>query len=125
MNRSARQFLLERLEDERSKRVVFVSPCLLNEHTRYLGGAFPSGDLHELADGFQREGMGISQMSYPEQRTCCGVLKRTHLLIYGSKDMLLHLHPSSRGTHDGGAEEPLGEAQRRFPQEELSGNVGT
>ncbi len=78
-----------------------MSHCLLNENTHYLGGAFRSGDLDELVDGFQREGMGISQMGYPEQRACCGVLKRTHLPIYGSKDMLLHLHPSSLGTHDG------------------------
>jgi hypothetical protein len=43
MNQSARQLLLERLKDERSKRVIFVSHCWLNENTRYLGGAFRPG----------------------------------------------------------------------------------
>jgi uncharacterized protein YbbK (DUF523 family) len=76
MNRSTRQFLLERLEDERSKRVIFVSHCLLNENTRYLGGAFRPGSVSELVDGWQREGMGVCQMHYPEQRAWGGVLKR-------------------------------------------------
>ena len=35
-----RQLLLERLVDEQSKRVIFVSHCLLNENTRYLGVPF-------------------------------------------------------------------------------------
>lgn len=34
---SARQ-MLDRLHDERSRRVVLVSHCLLNENTRYAGG---------------------------------------------------------------------------------------
>ncbi len=90
MDRSARQFLLERLEDERSKRVIFVSHCLLNENTRYLGGAFRPGGLDELVGGFQREGMGICQMHCPEQRAWGGVLKRYLLPIYGSRGTLLY-----------------------------------
>ena len=43
--------------------MIFVSHCLLNEHTCYLVGVFRSGNLDELVDGFQREGMGISQMT--------------------------------------------------------------
>jgi uncharacterized protein YbbK (DUF523 family) len=90
MNQSTRQLLLERLQDERSKRVIFVSHCLLNENTRYFGGAFRPGCVDELVDGFQREGMGISQMHCPEQRVWGGVLKRYLLPIYGSRGTLLY-----------------------------------
>jgi uncharacterized protein YbbK (DUF523 family) len=90
MNQSARQFLLERLEDERSKRVIFVSHCLLNENTRYIGGAFRPGGVDELVDGFQRERMGICQMHCPEQRAWGGVLKRYLLPFYGSQGTLLY-----------------------------------
>jgi uncharacterized protein YbbK (DUF523 family) len=88
MNRSARQLLLERLKDERSKRVIFVSRCLLNENTRYLGGAFRPGGVSELVDGFQQEEMGICQMHCPEQRAWGGVLKRDMLPMYGSRGTL-------------------------------------
>jgi hypothetical protein len=79
MNRPMRQLLLERLEDERSKRVIFVSHCLLNENTRYPGGAFRRGCVDELVDSFQQEGLGIYQMRCPEllqrQRWCmCGCM---------------------------------------------------
>lgn len=85
MNRSTHHTLLEKLKDERSKRVIFVSHCLLNENTRYLGGAFRPGGVDELVDDFQREGMGICQMHCPEQRAWGGVLKRSMLPIYSSR----------------------------------------
>ncbi len=102
-----RQVLLERLKDERSKRVIFVSHCLLNENTRYLGGAFRRGGVDELVDGFQQEGLGIYQMHCPEQRAWGGVLKRRLLPFYGSIGtvlyrfcrVLLPFFPSSFGTH--------------------------
>lgn len=84
------QVLLERLEDERSKRVIFVSHCLLNENTRYLGGAFRRGCIDELVDSFQQEGLGICQMHCPEQRAWGGVLKRRLLPFYGSKGTALY-----------------------------------
>ena len=84
------QVLLERLKDERSKRVVFVSHCLLNENTRYLGGAFRRGCVDELMDGFQQEGLGIYQMRCPEQQAWGGVLKRYVLPFYGSQGRLLY-----------------------------------
>ena len=39
--------LLEKLRDERGRRVVFLSHCLLDENVRYLGGAFrfPSSSI--------------------------------------------------------------------------------
>ena len=90
MNQSARQLLLKRLEDERSKRVIFVSHCLLNENTRYLGGAFRPGCLDELVDRFQQEEIGICQMHCPEQRAWGGVLKRYMLPIYSSRGTMLY-----------------------------------
>jgi hypothetical protein len=36
------QLLLERLKDERSRRIIFVSHCLLNENTRYQSSPSPS-----------------------------------------------------------------------------------
>jgi uncharacterized protein YbbK (DUF523 family) len=85
-----RQLLLERLKDERGKRVIFVSHCLLNENTRYLGGAFRRGCVDELLDVFQQEGLGIYQMHCPEQRAWGGVLKRYFMPIYGSRGTLLY-----------------------------------
>jgi hypothetical protein len=73
MNQSTRQRLLERLQDERSKRVIFVSHC-----------------VDELVDGFQQEGLDIYQMRCPEQRAWGGVLKRSVLHVYGSKGTLLY-----------------------------------
>jgi uncharacterized protein YbbK (DUF523 family) len=84
------QLLLERLKDERSKRVIFVSHCLLNENTRYLGGAFRRGTVDELVDVFQQEGLGIYQMRCPEQRAWGGVLKRRLLPFYGSRGTVLY-----------------------------------
>ena len=84
------QLLLERLKDERSKRVIFVSHCLLNENTRYLGGAFRRGCVDELVDFFQQEGLGIYQMRCPEQQAWGGVLKRHLSPFYGSKGTILY-----------------------------------
>lgn len=90
MNHAQPRLLLKQLKDERSQRVIFVSHCLLNENTRYLGGAFRPGSVDELVDGFQQEGLGISQMHCPEQRAWGGVLKRSLLPIYGSRGTLLY-----------------------------------
>jgi predicted secreted protein len=75
--------LRSKLRDERSGRVVFVSHCLLNENTRYLGGAFRPGAVHEVVDPYLRDGIGICQMPCPEQLAWGGVLKRRLLLVYG------------------------------------------
>ena len=68
MSQPRLQVLLRQLEDERGKRVIFVSHCVLNENTRYLGGAFRSGCVDELVDQFQQEGLGISQIPRVAQR---------------------------------------------------------
>jgi predicted secreted protein len=77
--------LLERLADERSRQVAFVSHCLLNENTRYLGGAFRPGGVAEVVDELMRRGVGICQMPCPEQRAWGGVLKRRMLRAYGAR----------------------------------------
>jgi predicted secreted protein len=80
---------LAALEDDRSKRVIFVSHCLLNENTRYAGGAFRSGGIDELTAVFQRAGLGIVQMRCPEQCAWGGVRKRHILAVYGSRGSLI------------------------------------
>ena len=76
--------LREHLTDERSKKVVFVSHCVLNENVRYLGGAFRRGGVDEIIDDLQQRGVGIVQMPCPEQRAWGGVLKRWTIPLYGS-----------------------------------------
>ena len=74
--------LQEKLKDERGKKVIFLSHCLLNENTRYLGGAFRKAGVDELIDALQKEGIGMVQMKCPEQKTWGGVLKREMLMGY-------------------------------------------
>ena len=46
--------VVNRLADERSGRVVFLSHCLLNQNTRYLGGAFRPGAVDEVVEPLPR-----------------------------------------------------------------------
>ena len=65
--------------DARSGRVVFMAHCLLNQNTRYPGGAVCPGVVVDAVDPYLADGTGIVQMECPEQRTWGGVSKR-HLL---------------------------------------------
>jgi deazaflavin-dependent oxidoreductase (nitroreductase family) len=76
--------LASRLGDARSGRVVLVSHCLLNENTRYLGGAGRPGCVPEVVQGCVDAELGMVQMPCPEQRVWGGVLKRHLLRAYGS-----------------------------------------
>jgi uncharacterized protein YbbK (DUF523 family) len=67
---------------------MFLAHCLLNENTRYLGGACRSGGIGEILDPCLRHGIGIVQMPCPEQHAWGGVLKRRLLLFYGSSGTL-------------------------------------
>lgn len=67
------------LSDGRSGRVVFLSHCLLNQNTRYTGGAVCPGVVVDAIAPYAADGTGIVQMVCPEQRTWGGVSKR-HLL---------------------------------------------
>jgi len=82
--------LQEKLKDERGKKVIFLSHCLLNENTRYLGGACRKACVDELVDELQKQGIGIVQMKCPEQKTWGGVLKREMLMGYGIKGTILN-----------------------------------
>ncbi len=74
--------IIGRLKDERGKKVIFLSHCLLNENTRYLGGACRRAGVDEITGALQKKGIGIVQMKCPEQKTWGGVLKRYMLMGY-------------------------------------------
>lgn len=69
------------LPDARSGRVVFLSHCLLNQNTRYLGGAACPGVVIAAVERYVQDGTGIVQMPCPEQRVWGGVLKRRLLWL--------------------------------------------
>ncbi len=71
------------LADERGGRVVFVSHCLLNQNTRYPGGAFRAGAVMEVIEPYLRDGAGICQMPCPEQVAWGGVGKRYLVFFWG------------------------------------------
>ena len=75
--------LIEHLADAGSRRVVFLSHCLLNENTRYLGGACVPGCLPEVVERCIEQRLGIVQMPCPEQQAWGGVLKPILLRAYG------------------------------------------
>ncbi|MCI4673678.1 2-thiouracil desulfurase family protein [Candidatus Mycolicibacterium alkanivorans] len=77
--------LLDNLRDERGRRVVLVSHCLLNENTRYAGGATRSGAVVEAVEELAAAGYGIHQLPCPERLAWGGVLKRRSLWLYDSK----------------------------------------
>lgn len=76
------------LKDKRSKKVVFLAHCLLNENTRYLGGACHQGAISEIVKPLLEDGIGIIQLPCPEQYAWGGVLKKKLLLFYNSKNKL-------------------------------------
>ncbi|OBB82676.1 2-thiouracil desulfurase family protein [Mycobacterium sp. 852002-30065_SCH5024008] len=82
--------LLDRLRDERGRRVVLVSHCLLNENTRYAGGATRSGAVPEAVEELISAGYGIHQLPCPERLAWGGVLKPHSLRLYHSKGGLLY-----------------------------------
>ena len=88
------RLLRERLADRRSHQVIFLSHCLLNENTRYLGGACRAACVHEVVEDCVERELGIVQMPCPEQLAWGGVLKWTMLRVYGMRGTTLdHFHP--------------------------------
>ena len=67
--------------DARSGEVVFVSHCLLNQNTRYLGGAVCPGVVAAAIAPYVQDGTGVVQMPCPEQRVWGGVLKTRMLWV--------------------------------------------
>lgn len=88
--RSRARRLLDRLRDERGRRVVLVSHCLLNENTRYAGGATRPGAVAEAVEELVAAGYGIHQLPCPERLAWGGVLKPHTLPVYGSRGGPLH-----------------------------------
>ena len=84
--RAREAHLVKRLPDARSREVVLVSHCLLNENARYLGGAFHSGPAVPEALELLKTGIGIHQMPCPERCAWGGVLKSYMLSAYGLDD---------------------------------------
>jgi predicted secreted protein len=80
----ARQ-LLDQLLDERGRRVMLVSHCLLNQNTRYAGGATRSGAIAEVVDELVAAGYGIHQLPCPERIAWGGVLKPHRLRLHHAK----------------------------------------
>ena len=78
-----------RLQDARSKQVIFLSHCLLNENTRYLGGAARPGIVREIVQPYIDQGVGLIQLPCPEQDAWGGVLKRYLLCFFGAQHSLL------------------------------------
>lgn len=89
-NGDAARALFDQLRDARGRRVVLVSHCLLNENTRYAGGATRSGAVAEFVDELVSAGYGIHQLPCPERLAWGGVLKRHTLRLYHSKGGLLY-----------------------------------
>ncbi|WP_167355462.1 2-thiouracil desulfurase family protein [Mycobacterium malmoense] len=84
------RLLLDQLRDERGRRVVLVSHCLLNENTRYAGGATRSGAVAEAVAELIGGGYGIHQLPCPERLAWGGVLKPHSLHLYHSKGGVLY-----------------------------------
>lgn len=77
--------LQNRLRDDRSRKVAFVSHCLLNQNVRYLGGATRPAMIDTVVDDLRRRQIGIVQMPCPEQAVWGGVIKRRMLGLYGAR----------------------------------------
>jgi predicted secreted protein len=88
MDREKARMLSERLKDARARKVVFLSHCILNENTRYLGGAGRGGCVREIVEQCLAADIGMVQMPCPEQLAWGGVSKRLLLRTYGAKGTL-------------------------------------
>lgn len=68
--------------------MIFLSHCILNENTRYLGGACRPGAVREIIEPCIDCGLGIVQLPCPEQHAWGGVDKRFLLYFFGAKHSL-------------------------------------
>ena len=78
------------LRDARGMKVVFLSHCILNENTRYLGGACSPASVKSIVDECITKGLGMVQLPCPEQRAWGGVVKRLLLKAHGAEDSFLY-----------------------------------
>jgi predicted secreted protein len=75
--------LRERLADARSRKVVLLSHCLLNENARYMGGAFCAGANPEILSFISKLDAGVIQMPCPERLSWGGIYKRHIYQFHG------------------------------------------
>lgn len=54
------------LSDGRTRRVVLLSHCILNQNVRYTGGAHHAAVMEEVVDVLRMGGVGFVQMPCPE-----------------------------------------------------------
>ena len=73
------------LRDARGMKVIFLSHCILNENTRYLGGACSPGCVKPIVEQCISNDWGIVQLPCPEQRAWGGVVKKHMLKAYGAE----------------------------------------
>jgi uncharacterized protein YbbK (DUF523 family) len=64
---------------------MLVSHCLLNQNTRYAGGATRPGAVAEAVEELVAARYGIHQLPCPERLAWGGVLKPHSLLLYHSR----------------------------------------
>ena len=76
---------VDRLHDRRGRRVIFFAHCLLNENTRYLGGAGRPAIVREVVEFCLQHDVAIVQLPCPEQWAWGGVLKRRLVRFYGAE----------------------------------------
>ena len=57
---------MSRFDDNRSKKIIFVSSCLLNTNNKVRGLARYPGMCKEVFDTLHRYDLGIQQMDCPE-----------------------------------------------------------
>lgn len=72
------------LQDRRGRNVVVLSHCLLNQNTRFLGGASCPGAVGSVVRPCLDAGAGIVQLPCPEQRIWGGLFKRRLLTFFGA-----------------------------------------
>lgn len=77
--------LRRQIRDQRSGRVIFLSHCILNANTRYLGGACRPGAIAEIVTYCVDHDLGIVQLPCPEEAAWGGVLKRLLLRSIGAR----------------------------------------
>ena len=53
--------------DKGSRKIVWVSHCILNQNTRFPGSAVSSGAIEELVKPLIEKGIGIEQLPCPEK----------------------------------------------------------
>ena len=70
--------------------MVFLSHCILNENTRYLGGACSPACVRPIVEECIRNDWGMVQLPCPEQRAWGGVVKRHLLKAHGAGGSLLY-----------------------------------